>query len=79
MREEILFSSCKMFFHHFRIGKATCLQILHGKLGLKKNPPSFVASCPIDQQEERKSVIFKAPSDAIDGAEGERLSMDDHR
>jgi transposase len=30
------FTSCKVLCRHFRIGKATCLRILHDALGLKK-------------------------------------------
>jgi hypothetical protein len=37
------------------------------------------ATCPLDQSEERKSVMFEAPFDGIDGIEGERLSTDYHR
>jgi transposase len=36
MLDERPFSSCKVLCRHFRIGKATCLQILHDTLGLKK-------------------------------------------
>jgi hypothetical protein len=33
--EKELFSSCKIIYHHCRIGKATFLRILHDELGLK--------------------------------------------
>jgi hypothetical protein len=59
MLEERPFSSCKVLCRHFRIGKAACLQILHDKLGLKN---FHLRRVPIDQPEERKSVIFEAPS-----------------
>jgi hypothetical protein len=41
MIEERPFSSCKVLCRHFRIGKTTCLQILHNKLGLKKIHPRW--------------------------------------
>jgi hypothetical protein len=56
----------------------TWLRILHDSLGMKKTPPSLGAACPIDEPEERKSVIFEASSDGTDGTEGERLSTDCH-
>jgi transposase len=34
--EERPFTSCKVLCRHFRVGKATCLRILHDTLGLKK-------------------------------------------
>jgi hypothetical protein len=42
MLEERLFSSCKVFRRHFRIGKMRCLRILHDELALKR---SIFAGC----------------------------------
>jgi hypothetical protein len=52
MVEERPFSLCNALCRHFQIGKATCLWILHNKLGLKKIPSSLGAPYPIDQTEE---------------------------
>jgi hypothetical protein len=50
------FSSCKVFCHHFRIGKAACFRILHDKLDLKKFPLRWVRhALSIDQKNERMS------------------------
>jgi hypothetical protein len=76
MRKEMSFSSCKVLCQHFRIGKATCLRILHDKLGLKKNLFSPGTVCPIDQPEERKSSVFEATSGGPDGTENEPRSTD---
>jgi hypothetical protein len=76
--QERPFSSCKVLYRHFRIGKVTCLRILRDKLGLKILS-SLGAICLIDQPEERKSVSFEAPSDGADGTEGKQLSRNYHR
>jgi hypothetical protein len=56
MVEERLFSSCKMMCHHFRIGEATCLRMLHDKLGLKIFHFRWVPhALLIDQKSERVS------------------------
>jgi hypothetical protein len=52
--EEKPFSSFKVLCRHFRIGKATCLRILHDKLGLRKFYLSWVPYIPsIDQKSKR--------------------------
>jgi hypothetical protein len=52
MLEEKPFSSCKVLCHHFRIGKATCLRILHDGLGLKF---SIFVGCRIAYQSTRRA------------------------
>jgi histone-lysine N-methyltransferase SETMAR len=50
------FSSCKVLSRHFRIAKATCLRILHDKLGLKKFHLRWVPhSISSNQKSERVS------------------------
>jgi hypothetical protein len=78
MLEERLSSSCKVLCRHFGVGEAASLRILHDKLGLKKILSSLGAPCLIDQPEDRKSIIFEAPSDGTDRTEGERLLKDYH-
>jgi hypothetical protein len=46
---------------------------------LEKITSSLGAARHIDQREERRNVIFKAPSDGVDVTEGDRLSTDDHQ
>jgi hypothetical protein len=46
---------------------------------LEKVSSLLDARCPIDQPEERQSVIFVVASDGIDGPEGERISTDYHQ
>jgi hypothetical protein len=77
--EERTFSLCKVLYRHFQLGKATRMRILHDKHGLTKTQSSLGAECPIDQSEERKSVIPETPPDGIDGTKGKRLPTDRHR
>jgi hypothetical protein len=44
----------------------------------EKIPSLLGTACPIDQPEERKSVIFEPAFDQIDVTEGERFSTDYH-
>jgi hypothetical protein len=54
MLEERPFSSCKVLYRHFQIGNATCLRILHDKLGLKKVHLRWVPhTISINQKRER--------------------------
>jgi hypothetical protein len=71
------FSLCKVFCRHLHLGKTTCLRILRDKLGLKQFHLRWMlhAVCPINQPEERKSIVLEAPSDSPDVTEGERLSI----
>jgi hypothetical protein len=48
------------------------------KFGLTKFHLSEVPHAPSINQKSKKSVIFQAPSDSIDGTEGERLSTNYH-
>jgi hypothetical protein len=67
-----LFSFCKVLCRHFQIGKATCLRILHDKLGLTIS--IFAAGRMFSgTTKERNSVIFEASSDGADGAQAKRL------
>jgi transposase len=54
--EERPFTSCKVLCWHFRIGKATCLPILHDTLGLKKIPSSLGSTHSVVQPKDRQSV-----------------------
>jgi hypothetical protein len=56
MLEERWFSSSNMLCHHFRIGRAMYLQILHDKLGLKKIHLCWLPhALSIDQKTEKVS------------------------
>jgi hypothetical protein len=46
------FSSCTLLCPHFRIGKATCLQILHDKLALED---SVFTGCRMPHQSTRRA------------------------
>jgi hypothetical protein len=75
--EERPFSSCKVLCLHFRVGKVTCLRILHDKLRLKN---SILAGCHMPYRSIRrvKIAIFEATSGGNDRTEGEWLSADCH-
>jgi hypothetical protein len=56
MFEERPFSSCKVFYRHFRIRKTACLRTLHDKLGFKKLYLHWVPhALLINQKSERVS------------------------
>jgi hypothetical protein len=60
-------------------GKGDVFADLSRQAWFVKIPFSLGALCPIDQPEERKSVMLELPSDGINETESEPLSMDYHR
>jgi hypothetical protein len=59
MLEERSFNLCKVLCRHFRIGKATCLRILHGKLDLNKFHLQWVPHALVINQESERVLYSK--------------------